>query len=103
MLLPAPLTDRSTRKDAVRWTRAAVSSVGVAFHPDTRAADYVVRETGQALFAPEQAVGFDASMDRAFDLLDSSIYDHGLRAQHRLFTASQRAARPGSAASKKAP
>jgi hypothetical protein len=72
------------RQDAIAWVQKAALELGLGFHPDTPAAEYVNTETNQPTFTAAEAVAFDAVREKAFDLLGDSIYDYGLSIQQRL-------------------
>ena len=58
------------RNSAVRFIRLCVQEIGPGFHPDTPASDYIVIETGQALFDDSASGKLETLLERAFDFCD---------------------------------
>lgn len=72
-----------SRKEAVCWVRTVSREVGLGFHPDTPASEYVNLNTDLPTFSTTEAKAFDEARDRAFDLLGEHIYQFGLTVQKR--------------------
>lgn len=73
-----------TRWGAARWTRTAGREIGLGFHPDTAAADYISVGTGRRLFGESEIRGFELNRERAFELLGDAMYTCGSGIQSRV-------------------
>jgi hypothetical protein len=63
--------------------RQATREIGLGFHPDTPAGEYIEISTGGQLFVGADAEAFETNRTRAFELLGDKVYDQGLRIQQR--------------------
>lgn len=79
--LRIPTTEGAARE----WIRSAVAFVGLGFHPDIPAADYVETENLRPLFTSAEVRAWDAAQDAAVDLLGwSAFYSVAEDAMHTL-------------------
>jgi hypothetical protein len=67
-----------SREEAVSWVKAATETIGLGFHPDTPASDYLNGQTGKPLFSASEATAFDLALEAAFSFLGDEIYEEGL-------------------------
>lgn len=72
-----------TQEQAVEWVKSVTSAIGLGFHPDTGAADYVNRLTNEPLFSSVEAQAFDEALAQAINLLGDSIYEYGAAIQQK--------------------
>ena len=73
MNLPA-LPTAASPEEAASWLGRAVESIGLCFHVDTPAADYV-NAADQPLFSASAGRSFDDSLSRAVELLEAQGRD----------------------------
>jgi hypothetical protein len=73
-----------TKTDAAKWVRRATREIGLGFHPDTRAAEYINLQTGLPLFNADEAEGFDEAAGSAFIHLGDKVYEQGLAIQQSI-------------------
>jgi hypothetical protein len=81
------LPEKANAIDAMKYMRRITKAIGAGFHPDSEGADYIDRNTGEALFTPEQAERLDKDIERAFELLTAAgrdPYESAARVQRRL-------------------
>lgn len=74
----ALFTPARSREEAVMWVKVATKTIGLGFHPDTPACDYLNGQTGKPLFKASDAQSFDAALEAAFGFLGEEIYEEGL-------------------------
>ncbi len=78
--LPLPRLAATPAIDvAEHWVEAIAETIGLGFHPDTRAGDYISTASGMPLLDPETQVGFDDDLGTAFKVLGDRVYEVGLR------------------------
>jgi len=75
-----------TKSAALRFVNRLQDKIGVGYHPDTRAAEYV-NDDDEPLFSELEAEEIDENMDRVFDLLGDEVYEIGLNRQHMMVLA----------------
>lgn len=64
-----------TADDVRAWLRVDVLPLlGLGFHPDTAAADYVSSDDGSPAFEEDEAKVFDARRNEAFGVAGADIY-----------------------------
>lgn len=73
----------ASKADCREYVRTLVRLIGVGFHPDTAAADYVGPD-GARTFTDSQADALQRSLDRAHGTLGDDIYDVALLEMHKL-------------------
>lgn len=61
-------------ESAKQWVGELVYLIGLGFHPDTEAREYVHARTGSALFDDRTAAQLEAGRLAAFDLLGDDFY-----------------------------
>lgn len=83
--MPRPLCSPKIEnaRNAADWLRRATRDIGLGFHPDTPASEYINVATEKPLFVGADAEAFDAARMRAFEMLGERVYDQGLRIQQR--------------------
>lgn len=75
------------KKDARAWVRQMVKELGLGFHPDTSAQDYVRVDGGCGggpFFAPTEVLAFERRREAAVALLGDEIYEVSLCSARRI-------------------
>lgn len=85
MTLPTSITTVDDCRQLVQW---CIREIGLGYHPDSDAADYVrlghhaefsgYVSTGEPLFDAETAERLDALHDQAFELIGDEVYEMGV-------------------------
>lgn len=77
--LPRVVRAQDNTKKLVDW---CLDNIGIGYHPDTRAADYIDR-AGQPTFTEAQAKELDRLHNEAFDAgFGDLMYEYGLEGLH---------------------
>ena len=70
-----------TSPQAAQWLRDIIDVVGAGFHPDTDAASYINRDTGERTFDAKTAAELNHGLELTSRLLGDEMYTADLRNQ----------------------
>lgn len=76
------LKEVKTEEQALEFFNFLEEKLGLSWHPDTPFSDYIITETEEATFTPEEVSHLDDLMEQAFALFepkgDDAIYSFAL-------------------------